>query len=128
VIQKNHFLLRFLRLRVIVNGNHIYSLSRGKPIVVEIPANPSLIVVTDGYHITKPLEVKFSLRKTYYFNVVCGIENDQLLVGAIVAAIVYMMGLTSGILFLQLLSISPILYFLFLYYIRRKEFIQIRPV
>jgi hypothetical protein len=113
---------------LIVNGNQIYSLVREKPIVVALPSNPSLIVVTDGYHITKPLEVKFSLRKTYYFKVVCGIENDQLLVGVIVAAIVYMMGLTSGILFLQLLSISPILYFLFLYYIKRKEFIQIRPV
>jgi hypothetical protein len=113
---------------LIVNGTQIYSLVREKPIVVAIPTNPSRIVVTDGYHITKPLEVKFSLRKTYYFKVVCGIENDQLLVGVIVAAIVYMMGLTSGILFLQLLSISPILYFLFLYYIKRKEFIQIRPV
>ncbi|MBA2745898.1 MAG: hypothetical protein H0U44_06715 [Flavisolibacter sp.] len=111
-----------------MNGTQIYALVKDKPIVVRMPTNPSRIVVTDGFHITHPLEISYSLKRTYYFKIVCGIENDQLLVGLILAAIVYMMGLTSGILFLQLLSITPILYFLFIYYIKRKEFIQIRPV
>jgi len=103
-------------------------LVKNKPIVVTIPTNPSRIVVTDGFHITKPLELTYSYTKTYYFKVVCGIENDQLLVGTIIGVIIYMMGVTSGLILLQILSISPILYFLFLYYIKRKEFIQIRPV
>ena len=128
VVQKNHFLLRFLRLRLIVNGTYIYALVKNKPIVVNIPTNPSHIVVTDGFHITKPLELTYSFSKTYYFKVVCGIENDQLLVGTIIGIVIYMMGVTSGILILQLMSIVPIIYFLFLYYIKRKEFIQIRPV
>jgi hypothetical protein len=38
------------------------------------------------------------------------------------------MGATSGMILLQILSVSPIIYFLFLYYINRKEFIQIRAV
>jgi hypothetical protein len=121
-------LLRFLKLRLIVNGTVIYSLVNEKPIVIAMPTNPSRIVVTDGYHITKPMDISYSLKKTYYFKIVCGIENDQLVVGLILSAIVYTMGLTSGIIFLQLLSITPILFFLFLYYIKRKEFIQIRPV
>lgn len=128
MVQKNHFLLRFLRLRLIVNGTYIYSLVTNKPIVVTIPTNPSKIVVTDGFHITKPLELTYSYTKTYYFKVVCGIENDQLLIGTIIGVVIYMMGVTSGLILLQLMSISPIIYFLFLYYIKRKEFIQIRPV
>jgi hypothetical protein len=127
VVQRNHFLLRFLRLKLVVNGTYIYALVKNKPIVVTIPTNPSRIVVTDGFHITRPLELTYSHTKTYYFQIVCGIEDGQLLAGAILAAILYMMGLTSGFLFLQLLSIVPILYFIFLYYINRKEFIQIRP-
>ena len=118
----------FLKLRLIVNGTYIYSLAKNKPIVVSIPTNPSKIVVTDGFHITKPLEVTYSHRHTYYFKIVCGIENDQLLIGAIIGGLVYMMGTTSGMIILQLLSVAPIIYFLFLYYINRKEFIQIRPV
>jgi len=111
-----------------VNGTHIYALVKNKPIVVTIPTNPSRIVVTDGFHITKPLEVTYSHTRTYYFQIVCGIENDQLLVGTIIGGLVYMMGATSGMVLMQLLSIAPIIYFLFLYYINRKEFIQIRPV
>ena len=95
--------------------------------MVPLTNNPSKIVVTDGYHITKPLEVTYSHVKTYYFKVVCGIQDDQLLFGAVICVLVYAMGATSGTVFLQLLSLSPIVYFLFLYYINRKEFIQIRP-
>ena len=127
-MQKNHILLRFLRLRLIVNGTYIYSLVKNKPIIVTIPTSPSRIVVTDGYHITRPFEVTYSQSRTYYFQIVCGIQNDQLLVGAIIGGLVYAMGTTSGMILLQILSVAPILYFLFLYYINRKEFIQIRPV
>ena len=109
--------MRFLKLRLVTN----------KPIVVSIPTNPSRIVVTDGFHITQPLELKYSTAQTFYFKVVCGIENDQLFIGGIIMGLIYMMGATSGIIFLQIVSIIPVLYFLFLYYIKRKEFIQIKP-
>jgi hypothetical protein len=88
--------LWFLKLRLIVNGTYIYSLVKNKPIIVSIPTNPSKIVVTDGFHITKPLELTYSHTRTYYFQIVCGIENDQLLVGTIIGGLVYMMGATSG--------------------------------
>jgi hypothetical protein len=112
---------------LIVNGTHIYSLVKNKPIVVDIPANHSKIVVTDGFHITKPLELTYSIARTYYFKIVCGIENDHLLVGSIIMGLMYMMGVTSGLVFLQLLSSVPVFYFLFLYYVKRREFIQILP-
>ena len=90
--------------------------------------NPSRIVITDGFHITPPLELKVASTRVSYFKIGCGIENDQLLVIAIFSAIIYLMGMTSGILFLQILSTIPVFYFLFIYYIRRREFIKIRPV
>jgi hypothetical protein len=103
-------------------------LAKNKPIVVPLPTNPSKIVVTDGFHITQPLELTYSHRQTYHFKIVCGIENDQLLIGAIIGFLVYMMGATSGMVFLQVLSMAPILYFLSLYYVKRKEFIEIQAV
>jgi hypothetical protein len=121
-------LLRFSKLRVVVNGVYIYSLVKNKPVIIDIPVNPSRVVVTDGYHITKPLEVIYAQSKTYYFKVVCAIENDQLLVGLVITVLLYAMGATSGIVMLELISLGPLIYFLFLYYIKRKEFIQIRPV
>lgn len=120
-------LLRFLKVRIVVNGHYIYSLVKNKPIVIDMPTNPSKLVVTDGFHITPPIELSYSPKQTYFFKIVCVIEDDQLLVGMIMILLLYAMGATSGTVILQFLSILPVFYFLFLYYINRKEFIQLRP-
>ena len=106
---------------------YIHMLVKNKPVLISIPTNPSRIVVTDGYHITKPLDIMYAQTRTYYFKICCAIEDDQLFIGLLIMLLLYAMGVTSGIILLQLLSLFPIFYFLFLYYINRKEFIKIRP-
>ena len=93
-----------------------------------MPTNPTKLVVTDGFHITNPVNVTYSRDYARYFTIVCVIEDAQLIVGFIMTLVLYAMGLTSGIIFLQLLSLVPIFYFLFLYYIRRNKFLRIQPV
>lgn len=105
----------------------IYSLMQNRPVVINLQTAPSKLVVTDGFHITAPVQVTYSSKRTHYFAIVCIVENDVLVGGAIAMVMLFFMGLSSGFIFLQMLSISPIFYLLFLYYIRRKEFIQIRP-
>jgi hypothetical protein len=96
--------------------------------VIEMPTNPTKLVVTDGFHITMPLNVTYSKNYTRYFTIVSLIEDAQLVVGFIITLVLYAMGFTSGIIFLRLLSIAPVLYFLFLYYIKRQNFIRIQPL
>lgn len=119
-------MLRFLKLRLVVNGKHIYSLYKNKPVFILIPTNPSRLVVTDGFHITRPLELRHRQR-TGHFIVVCAIDNDVLVGGAIFMLMFFSMGATSGVFVLQVFSLLPVIYVLFLYYIKRKEFIQIQP-
>ena len=76
-----------------------------------MPTNPSKVVVTDGFHITRPLELTYSPRHTYFFKIVCVIEDEQLVVGMIMIALLYAMGATSGMVLLQLLSLTPVFYF-----------------
>ena len=92
-----------------------------------MPTNPSKLVVTDGFHITQPIELTFSPKHTRFYKIVCAIEDDQLFVGLIIVGLLYAMGATSGMIFLQLLSSVPLFYFFFLYYINRKEFIKLQP-
>lgn len=106
---------------------HIYNLRKNKPVLVNMPTNPSRIVVTDGFHITPPVEMRY-LPRTSYFNIVCAVDNDVLVGGAIFMLMFFAMGATAGVLLLQFFSLLPVMYVLFLYYIRRAEFIQIRPV
>lgn len=105
---------------------HIYNLSRKKPVLVTIPTNPSRIVVTDGFHITQPIELRYR-QQIACFDVVCAIDNDVLVGGFVFMVMFFAMGATSGVFVLQLFSMLPVIYILFLYYIRRKEFIQLRP-
>ena len=127
VVQKDQLLLRFLKLRVVVNGHYIYPLAKDRPIVIEMPTNPARLVVTDGFHITDPVELRYSSGNSQFFKIVCAIEDEQLLVGFVLIAAFYIVGATSDLALLQLLGMVPIFYFLFLYYIRRRAFIQIRP-
>jgi hypothetical protein len=113
---------------MVVNGHSIYPLVRNKPIVIEMPTNPTKLVVTDGFHITRPVNVTYAKNYSRYFTVVCKIEDAQLIFGVILILLLYAMGYTSGIIFLQLLSMIPVFYFLFLYYIKRQDFIRIQPV
>lgn len=113
---------------MVINGHFIYALVKNKPVVIDMPTNPTKLVVTDGFHISPPIHVTYSPKYARYFTIACIIEDGQLVFGLIMVLMLYAMGFTSGILFLQLLSMAPVFYFLFLYYIRRKHFIQIQPV
>ena len=128
ITRKNQVLLNFLRIRAVVNGKEIYALSNNKPIVITVMQNNPKVVITDGYHITKPLELIYHHLNTYYFKVICVIDNMQLLAGAMLLVILYLVGIYSGIFIIKLSSTLPIFYFLFFYYVNRKDFLQITPV
>jgi hypothetical protein len=128
ITRKKQILLSFLNIRVIINGNEIYPVKQGERVVISLESNNPKVVVTDGYHFTKPLELVYHHLHTYYFKIVCAIDDTQLLAGFCVLALFYLLGFATGIFILKLLSLFPILYFLFLYYINRKEFIQIQAV
>lgn len=128
ITRKKQILLSFLNIRVIINGNEIYPVKQGQRVVISLDKNNPKVVVTDGYHFTKPLELVYHHLHTYYFKIVCAIDDTQLLAGCGVLVLFYLMGFVTGIFALKLISLFPIVYFLFLYYINRKEFIQIQAV
>lgn len=119
-------LLRLLKLRVVVNGSQIYYLDKQKPVVIPIANNGSKLVASDGFHHSQPLQLNYGKKDVFYFTVGCIIEDDQLVVGIILLAVIYAMGFTSDILFMKLLSFVPVFYFLYLYYVNRKRFLLFR--
>lgn len=96
--------------------------------MIHLPENPSKVVVTDGYHITPPVKIPYIKKERHYYIVACTIENDALIGGAIFMLLLFTMGESSGVVFLQILSFLPIAYILFQYYLKRKDFIKIHPV
>ncbi len=96
--------------------------------LISLTANPSGIVITDGFHHSKKLEIVHHNLHSPFFKVECAIDDSQLIVGVVILFLIYAAGLTSGILFLKMLSFLPVFYFLFLYYINRKEFLRIQKI
>jgi hypothetical protein len=115
-------------VRVVVNGNAIYQLEKERSIVIPLESNRPQLVVTDGFHYTQSLEVACNRITTYYLKVVCAIDDNLIAVGLLLLGLFYIVGLVSGILLLQCLSFLPIIYFLYYYYVNRKEFIKVKLV
>jgi hypothetical protein len=111
---------------VIVNNREIYPLTNEEPVVIEVQDKLSKIVVTDGYHFTKPIELVYKQPSYYHFKVVCAIDDMQLLGNCCVLVLFYLLGFLTNVFILKLLSFVPVIYLLFAYYVDRNSFIQIR--
>ena len=118
--------MNFLNVQVIINGKEIYTLPKEQPVLVAMSKNVVSLVATDGFHVTQPLELEYPGPKTYRLKVVCAIDDNLLLTGALLLLILFFVGIISDIFIFRLLSFGPILYFLFFYYLNRKTFLQIK--
>lgn len=125
ITRKNQVLLSFLKIRVIINNKEIYPLLDCEPVVIPLENDNPKIVVTDGFHFTKPLELAFKQPSYFNFDVVCAIDDMQLLTAFIMLVVFYLLGFFTNFLPLKILSFMPIAWFLFYFYINRKDFIRI---
>lgn len=121
-------LLSFLKLRAIINGKEIYPLTNSRPIVIPVMQNNPRVVITDGFHITRPIKLVYKELPVYCFKVGCAISDKQLLWGTIVLAGLYLSGFYTGLLMLKVFSFLPLVYLLLFYYLNRKEFLRLEPV
>jgi hypothetical protein len=126
-VVKDQFLLKWLRITAVIDGQDIYQLDKKRSNLLEVHHNNPKLVISDGYHITKPLELVYHHLHTYYFKVECGINDYQLFYGVFIMAILFPIGYFTQLLAIQIASALPVLYFLYLYYINRKNFIVLRP-
>lgn len=118
--------MNYLNIRVIVNGTLIYTLPKNNPVLITVQQPNISVVATDGFHITRPLAIAYHQSNTYHFTIACAIDNDLFITGAVLLVLLFAVGVFSEILIFRLLSVVPILYFLFHYYINRKDFLQIK--
>jgi hypothetical protein len=123
--RKNQVLLSFLKIRVVVNNQEIYPLPNTAPVIIPLEKDHPKIVVTDGFHFTRPVELVFKQPSYFNFDVVCAIDDLQLLAGSLLLVIFYLLGFFTGLFVLKLISFMPIAWFLFYYYVRRRDFIRL---
>ena len=121
-------MLRFLQLRVVVNGIQIYPLDEKRTFIVPLDVNRAQIVISDGFHFTPPIEVQCPKNGIQHITISCSIEDDQFVIGLLLLILFYTAGLTSNLFFLKLLSFIPLFTFLVCFYFKRADFLKIKPV
>jgi hypothetical protein len=121
-------LLRLSKIRIVLDGKDIYPVENNQKVTIHVDHNNPIVVVTDGYHISRPLELVYHHLNTYYFRVECGMDDGQLVSGLTLTTVFFLAGFFTHWLVFALLSMAPILYILFLYYIRRKDFLSLRAM
>ena len=126
--RQNQVLLSFLKIRAVVNGREIYPLSDTRPVVVKVTQNNPRIVITDGYHISKPAKISFANADICCFKVECAINDAQFYIVFSVMAVAYLLGMFTGFIMLKAISFLPVIYLLGFYYINRKDFFRMVPV
>jgi len=112
----------------VVDGKDIYPLENNKKVLIHVDHNSPVVVVTDGFHISRPLELVYHHLHTYYFRVECGMDDGQLIAGLALTSLFFLAGIFTRWWIFGLLSMAPILYILFLYYIKRKDFLSLRAM
>ncbi|TMI61553.1 MAG: hypothetical protein E6H07_18705 [Bacteroidetes bacterium] len=113
-------------MQVIVDSKEIYPLYNDQPVIIEVQDNHTKIVVSDGFHFTKPIELNYTQPSFYYFKVVSPVNDLQLLGGAFIMIFFYLLGFITGLLLIKLVSFIPIFLLLAIYYFNRKSFIQLK--
>lgn len=121
-------MLRFLKLRAIIDNKDIYPLPNRKRIIIPVEKSNFNIVITDGFHITKPLRLSYDQPGYFNFEVTCIVDDLALLGGAFILIVFYLLGLFTGFLILKVLSFLPVIFVLFFYYINRKHFLKLNRV
>jgi hypothetical protein len=103
-------------------------LENSRPVVISVEENHPRIVITDGYHITKPLKLVYRDNNACCFRVSCAISDAQLLWGFALLVVCYLGGLYTGLLILKVVSFLPLLCVLMFYYLNRSDFLKLVPV
>jgi len=112
----------------VVNGRVIYPLPDSRPVIIPVEENNPRVVITDGFHITRPVKLVFESNGTCFFRVVCALGDVQLLAGFILLAGMYLGGFLTGIFMLKVFSFLPLVYLVLFYYLNRKDFLKLVPV
>jgi hypothetical protein len=122
-------MLSFLNLKAVVNGKDIYPLNNTRPVVITTGQNDINLVLTDGFHHSKPKKIYFREEvNTCCFRVTCAINDYHLLACLFAVSAMYLCGIYWNISPLKVLSFFPLLILVMIYYFNRKNFISLVPV
>ncbi|MFN8243433.1 MAG: hypothetical protein U0X40_05205 [Ferruginibacter sp.] len=126
-MRHSHWLLRLLKLHVVVNDKEIYECREKEPVIIPCREDSIKLVVTNGFHSSRVLQLRRQPGMRF-FEVEGFIDNVQLLTGIAIMLFFGMIYIFTGLHFFLFFANIPLLVMLYLLYVRRRHFILIHQL
>lgn len=117
--------MRVLKLYILINDTHIYELKEGLPLLVECHQLPVKIMAKNGFHFSKPFYITKPFSSPLYIDVGCEADNGRLWGAVLLSAFMFTLFLATGLHFFLFIANGPLLYIIYKFYVKPKEFFNI---
>ena len=128
LVRGRHLLLRLLKIRAIVGSKEIFEIPAATPIIIPCRNPVTSVIISNGFHFSRELEVTRVPYTTFFYQVDCRIDDIQLYYLAFLCFLFFGVFILTDMRIFMLLANIPILYLMFVLYIQRKNFIVITAV
>jgi hypothetical protein len=118
----DQLILRLLKVRIVVDGKDIYYFEKGKPALLQLYHPNCSIIITDGFHYSKPFHINFQNKDHYRLRISSILDNGRLSFIIMLTAILFLLAFLNELSWIKFLSFIPVIVFLYFYYINRKNF------
>jgi len=116
--------MRVLKLWIVVDNSSVYDLVEEIPLIIESD-KPVTIVAKNGYHTSKLLHVKQPHQAPVFIEVGCTADNGRLWGGVLLSIFAVILFLSTGFFFFLILANLPLLFLIYQFFFRPKDFITI---
>jgi hypothetical protein len=122
-------MLRLLSLRAVVNRSTLYELKEGEPVMISLPddAAETDLVVTNGFHSSEKLQLKFEPASTYFFQVNAVVNNTGIAVALGISLLLFILYAFNGSSILLIAANLPVLALVWLFFLQPSRAIVLKP-
>jgi hypothetical protein len=120
-------MLRLLSLRAVVNRSTLYELKEGEPVMIPVTDDETVLVVTNGFHSSEKLQLKFEPASTYFFQVNAVVNNAGIAVALGISLLLFVLYAFNGSSFLLVAANLPVLALVWLFFLQPSRAIVLKP-
>jgi len=128
ILRERQFLLKVLKLWIVVNDTNLYELKEEQPLPVTADPLPIKITAKNGFHFSKPFYITQRSASPVYIAVSCEADNGRLWGGVLISVFLFVLFFATGLYFFMVLANLPLLYLVYLFFLRPKNFITIEQL
>lgn len=125
ILRERQLLMRVLKPYILINDTDIYELKEGVPLIIDCHELPVKIVAKNGFHFSRPFYIRKPFASPLYIDVGCEADNGRLWGAVLLSVLMFVLFMTTGIHVFLVLANAPLLFILYKFYIKAKEFFTI---